>query len=126
MRQVFQVMSKANVSLSGGFAGRNRTVMTLENNSGPGLSLTGASQCYTSTDPMQSAITLAMRNNGGSDMAVDDASVTLQNPRGTNILGNVALTFGARATLNGNTIGRITCDRTVLLRGNTGVVCPSP
>jgi len=112
--------------LSGGFDGGERTVVRLEHNRGPGLSMAGASHFETSTDPTQDEITLFMRNNGGSDVSVDDASVTLQNPTGANVLGNVALTFGTRATLNGNTIGRITCDGTVLLRGDTGVVCPSP
>jgi hypothetical protein len=47
---------------------------------------------------------------------------------GATITGNgtdVVLLFGSLGTFNGNTIGTITCDETVLLRGDTGVICPT-
>jgi hypothetical protein len=39
---------------------------------------------------------------------------------------DVALSFGTRAEFTQNTIGTITCDTTVLIRGDTGAVCPAP
>jgi hypothetical protein len=39
---------------------------------------------------------------------------------------DIVLLFGSRGTFNGNTIGTITCDETSLVRGDTGVTCPTP
>jgi hypothetical protein len=58
-------------------------------------------------------------DNGGS-VRVSKSTLT-QN--GTT---DVALSFGTRAEFTQNTLGTITCDATVLLRGDTGTVCPAP
>jgi hypothetical protein len=58
-------------------------------------------------------------DNGGS---VRVSRSTLTN-NGTT---DVALSFGTRAEFTQNTIGRITCDATVLIRGDAGTVCPAP
>jgi hypothetical protein len=58
-------------------------------------------------------------DNGGS---VRVSKSTLTN----NSLTDVALSFGTRAEFTQNTIGTITCDATVLIRGDTGTVCPAP
>ena len=57
--------------------------------------------------------------DNGSAVRVNNSDIT-ENPR------DVVLTFGARAEFNMNTIGSITCDATVLIRGDTGTVCPTP
>jgi hypothetical protein len=58
-------------------------------------------------------------DNGGS---VRVSRSTLTN-NGTT---DVALSFGTRAEFTQNIIGRITCDATVLIRGDAGMVCPAP
>lgn len=58
-------------------------------------------------------------DNGGS---VRVSKSTLTN-NGTT---DVALSFGTRAEFTQNTIEMIICDATVLLRGDTGTVCPAP
>ena len=58
-------------------------------------------------------------DNGGS---VRVSKSTLTN----NGMTDVALSFGTRAEFTQNTIGTITCDATVLIRGDTGTVCPAP
>lgn len=71
---------------------------------------------------------LMVTSNSGGGISVDESHIRLQN---ATITGNggtggadLSASFGARLNLNtGNTIGTITCDTTVLSRGNT--VCPS-
>ena len=58
-------------------------------------------------------------DNGGS-VRVSKSTLT---HNGTT---DVALSFGTRAEFTQNTIGTITCDATVLMRGGTGTVCPAP
>jgi hypothetical protein len=123
----FLVTTHSTVSLSGGFGAGNPTVVTLANNTGAGLSVSAASQFDTATDPAEDDITLTIEGNTGSGVTADNASLTLQQATiGTNAGGDVVLSFGTRATLNGNTIGSLSCDATVLLSGDTGVVCPAP
>jgi hypothetical protein len=93
------------------------------NNGGHGLSVSvGASLAVDST-------ILTSRHNSGAGLFVDDGSTaTLVGTPGTPVTltengGNdVILSFGSRATLVGNTIGTLTCDPTVLIRGT--VACP--
>ena len=64
--------------------------------------------------------------NGTVGFFADNGSgVTLVN---STITGNSArdlqLTFGARADVRTSTVGTITCDSTVLVRGTAGLVCP--
>jgi parallel beta helix pectate lyase-like protein len=58
-------------------------------------------------------------DNGGS-VRVSKSTLT-QN--GTT---DVALSFGTRAEFTQTTLGTITCDATVLIRGDTGTGCPAP
>ena len=57
-------------------------------------------------------------------MRVDDAStVTLKGATlDSNGTADLELRFGSQATLEGNTIGSVVCDETVLVRGDSG--CP--
>jgi hypothetical protein len=72
---------------------------------------------------------LTSRHNGGAGLLVDDGSTaTLVGTPGTPVTltengrNDVLLSFGSRATLVGTTIGTLTCDPTVLIRGT--VACP--
>jgi hypothetical protein len=70
--------------------------------------------------------TVSSTNNQGSGVAADNGSgLTLIK---STITGNkkkdVFLTFGSRVDITGSTIGAITCDATVLVRGDTGTQCP--
>ena len=58
-------------------------------------------------------------DNGGS-VRVSKSTLT------QNDTTDVALSFGTRAEFTQNTIGTITCDATVLIRGDAGTVCPVP
>ncbi|MGH8549205.1 MAG: right-handed parallel beta-helix repeat-containing protein [Methylococcales bacterium] len=76
-----------------------------------------------------SQATLTSQQNAGSGLFADDGStVSLVGSPGTPITvtqnggGDVVLSFAARATLVGSTIGAIACDATALSRGTT--VCP--
>ena len=60
-----------------------------------------------------------LADNGGSVRVLN--STIIDNTR-----GDVVLSFGARADLTRNTLGLLICDATVLLRGDTGTVCPTP
>jgi len=79
------------------------------------IDLSGDSQ-ITSQSNIQAGL---FADNGGS---VRVSRSTLTN-NGTT---DVALSFGTRAEFTQNTIGRITCDATVLIRGDAGTVCPAP
>ena len=37
---------------------------------------------------------------------------------------DIVLTFGSRADITASKIGAISCDSTVLVRGDTGTTCP--
>lgn len=70
--------------------------------------------------------TILIQNNDLWGIWADNGSMIDSNNStiSDNISGDIKLEFGSRATLNGNTIGStpITCDSTVLSRGDT--VCP--
>jgi hypothetical protein len=71
---------------------------------------------------------LTIQGNTTVGLSADNGS-TMRIIQGATITGNgtdVVLLFGSRATFNDNTIGTISCDETVLLRGDTGVTCPHP
>jgi hypothetical protein len=71
---------------------------------------------------------LTVQNNGAGLLAdaADTLTFTLNPPNGSAITGNgtdVVLTFGTRATIQGITVGKVSCpDKTVLSRGTA--VCP--
>src|SRR4029450_12305938 len=60
----------------------------------------------------------SVTGNRGDGMDVDDGSANVSNSTITGQGTDIRATFGARLTLNNNTIGRIVCpDGTVLFRG---------
>jgi hypothetical protein len=70
---------------------------------------------------------LTIQGNTTAGLTADNGSA-IRIIEGAIITGNgtdVVLLFGSNGTFNGNTIGTITCDETVLLRGDTGVTCPT-
>ena len=69
---------------------------------------------------------LSSQNGTTGFVADNGAGVTLVNSTiSGNTGGDVQLTFGARADLRTLTFGNVTCDDTVLVRGTSGIVCPS-
>lgn len=71
---------------------------------------------------------LTIQGNTTAGLVADNRS-TIRITNGGTITGNgtdVGLRFGSVATFTGNTIGTVTCDDTVLLRGIAGVTCPQP
>src|SRR5262245_38402764 len=64
--------------------------------------------------------TIGIFGDDGSDIRIAQGGTITGN--GTDIV----LRFASRGTFNGNTIGTITCDDTSLVRGDTGVTCPTP
>lgn len=105
---------------STGFFGRGTVI---QGNSSNGLNIVD--------DSMLSASGILVENNSGKGIFADNGSTL--NCNNSIITGNtggdVDLSFGSRATLNGNTIATlpISCDETVLSRGDTpGHLCPSP
>jgi hypothetical protein len=97
------------------------TTVTSQNNGGNGISILTGSNL---TMIHQAAIN-SNHNTGNGVQADSGSSLTLIQ---SNITGNktdIALTFGSRADLRTSTIGTITCDATVLVRGDTGAICPT-
>ena len=70
------------------------------------------------------------QGNGDAGALIDnDSSLRLVNSTltGNNTGRDVVLSFGSQADLNNtNTIGTLSCDDTVLIRGNAGLTCPTP
>jgi hypothetical protein len=70
------------------------------------------------------------QQNGDAGLLADNGSAV--HVINSTITGNrpgrdIVLTFGARADLAQNpALGSITCDETVLIRGDTVTVCPTP
>lgn len=114
------------------------SVMTVFNNpqfSGrPGFSTINSHNNQGTGVRVQSGSTLTLTNqakvistqNTNTGLVADDGvGVTLVN---SNISGNtmrdLQLTFGTRADLRTLTFGTYTCDKTVLVRGTSGIACP--
>jgi hypothetical protein len=71
--------------------------------------------------------TMTIRHNTTGIIAENGSEVRLTN--GATITDNgtdIELIFASRGIFNGNTIGTIKCDATSLVRGDTGVTCPTP
>lgn len=69
------------------------------------------------------------QGNGNAGALIDnDSFLRLVNSTLTGNTGrDVVLSFGSQADLNNtNTIGTVSCDDTVLTRGNAGLTCPTP
>ena len=117
--------------------------LVVENNARHGIFVQGSTALF---GVQESSASVTIRNNKGSglvagrlanllafDMIVqantlwgvlgDNSTLHLEKSRiSDNVLGDVDLRFGSRATLNNNTIGSITCEDSVLSRGTH--VCP--
>ena len=97
------------------------TTLNTHDNAGSGVNVETSSNV---TLINQASITSTHNTKAG--VAADDgSSITLINSQISDNPTDIALSFGARATLNGNTIGTITCDSTVLLRSSSGAACPT-
>lgn len=96
------------------------TTISLHDNSGNGMSLQNNSQLHM----FDQAKVLANNNTGFGIQADNGSSMTLLNSAIQNNPTDITLTFGSRAELNGNTIGSLTCDTTVIIRGDSGRTCP--
>ncbi len=96
------------------------TTVNAQNNGMNGVSvLTGSNLTI-----IHQASINSMANTGNGIAADNGSSVTLVQ---SNITGNgkdVLLSFGSRGDITTSTIGTLTCDATVLLRGDTGFTCP--
>jgi hypothetical protein len=104
-----EVNGNASLSLSGG--------TTVRGNAARGILLVN--------DAHGDLRNITVQDNGSTGIDASDSSLTVNT---SSISGNrgtsdVALSFGTRASLNGNTIGTIACDETVLSRGST--LCPA-
>jgi hypothetical protein len=100
--------------ISSGLGLRWGTV-SLNNNSEAGLVVQLASKVVAQG---VTPILLTITGNSNGCVMVDDSSVFLDGPIiENNGVADVALTFGAHATLLGNRIGHIICEPTVLIRG---------
>jgi hypothetical protein len=70
------------------------------------------------------------QNNGDAGVLADNGSfvrVVNSEIASNNAGRDLVLSFGSRADLNStNTIGSVSCDATVLIRGNAGFTCPAP
>jgi hypothetical protein len=68
---------------------------------------------------------ISSTGNAGTGIAVDDGSgLTLIQSTVTGNAKDVSITFGSRGDITGTAVGTLTCDATVLLRGDTGIKCP--
>ncbi len=74
----------------------------------------------------ESVVTL--HDNGDTGLMVDNGSTAriINSSVNNNTHQDIAVTFGARADLKNNIkIGDVTCDATALVRGDSGVLCPT-
>lgn len=71
---------------------------------------------------------VTLQDNGNTGLLVDNGSTAriINSNMDNNMNQDVALTFGARADFKNNIkIGNVTCDATVLIRGDSGIACPT-
>ncbi|HEY7388899.1 MAG TPA: hypothetical protein VH640_10345 [Bryobacteraceae bacterium] len=97
------------------------TTINTHNNGGNGLSVLTASNF---TVIHQAA--LISTNNTMDGVQVDNGSslTLIQSTVTGNTARDVILTFGSRGDITTSTIGKVTCDATVLIRGSLSAVCP--
>jgi hypothetical protein len=92
--------------------------VTVTGNEGHGLSVVGDSHVI-----VDAIMPLTIEGNGASGLFVEASTVTVA---GSTLQDNdgadLELTFGARATVDDTTVGRVACDEGVALRGAVG--CP--
>jgi hypothetical protein len=113
------VMTVFNIPQFSGVPGFS--AINAHHNTGSGVRVLSGSTLTLSNQAM-----IVSNQNGRSGFIADNgAGVTLVNSTITgNALGDVQLTFGARADLQTLLFGAATCDATVLVRGSSGIVCP--
>lgn len=71
---------------------------------------------------------ITVRNNGDTGVLVDNGSTAriINSKVKSNQNADISVNFGARADIKNNLkIGDIICDETALIRGDTGVICPT-
>lgn len=98
------------------------TTIQLYGNAGNGVSLQNNSQLH-----MFDQAKVLAHNNTGLGIQVDDgSSLTLINSTIQNNPTDIFLTFASRGDFTANTIGKVSCDATSLIRGLPGKACPLP
>ena len=114
----FEVTNGAN-----GVVARNGAHVSLSGVNSHGNSASGL-VLQTASSAVLSGVSLS--NNSRMGVAADDG-VSLIATSSTitgNLVADLQLTFGTRADLRTLTFVTYTCDATVLVRGNSGIVCP--
>jgi hypothetical protein len=98
------------------------TIVEARNNGRDGVSAGADSVLH-----MFNQTALVSQTNARNGLFADNgSSVIVIQSNITNNPSDVSLAFGSRGDFKGNTIGKIVCDKTVLVRGDTGVACPTP
>jgi hypothetical protein len=98
------------------------TSVDVHNNGQNGISLAADSVLH-----MFDKTAITSRNNALGLFADNGSSlIVIQSTITGNRMRDVSLSFGSRGDFRGNAIGTISCDKTVLIRGDTGVSCPAP
>ncbi|MGH7838756.1 MAG: right-handed parallel beta-helix repeat-containing protein, partial [Candidatus Binataceae bacterium] len=97
------------------------TKLITHNNGMAGIRVLGNSEFH-----MHNQVAMVCQNNGLDGISLDNGSAaTVIRSQITGNIGNdVALSFGSRGDLTLSTIGKINCDATSLIRGDTGITCP--
>jgi hypothetical protein len=90
--------------------------------------LNGISALLNSQVHMFNQTQIQDHNNAALGLQVDNGSslTLLGSSVINNTQGDVLLTFGSRGEFSKNTIGKLSCDATVLIRGDSGKTCPAP
>ena len=85
----------------------------------------GVSALLNSMGHMFNQTTITSQGNGIFGIQVDNgSSLTLLQSTVTGNTTDISMTFGSRGEFTGNSIGKVSCDATALIRGDTGVTCP--
>jgi hypothetical protein len=114
------VMTLFNTTAFSGVPGN--TTLKSHDNDGHGLSVLLGSNLT-----LVNQVVLESRGNGLNGVLADNGSALtlLQSTITGNRNPDVQLGFGSRADITASIIGIITCDATVLIRGDTGTTCPT-
>jgi hypothetical protein len=114
------VLNMFNTTKFSGVPGPTRLIT--HNNRMAGVRVLGNSEFH-----MHNQVALLCQNNLLGGMVIDNGSATtvIKAQITGNIGNDVDLTFGSRGDLSLSTIGKISCDATSLIRGDTGVTCPA-
>lgn len=115
------VMTLFNTTAFSGAPGN--TTLKSHDNAGNGINvLTGSNLT------LVNQVVLESQQNGAVGVLADNGSTLIL--LGATVTGNkkadVSLSFGSRADINTSSFGSITCDQSVLIRGDTKATCPTP